>query len=101
MNKPTKPRRSSQVAPVVSRTLLAVLGGYGFTYAFTAALSRALPLPRVDAVVIASLLSFIVYLIFVLWAFACASARRVVVVLATTLPLAVLGFWPQWLEWMR
>lgn len=80
------------------RTALAILGGYSFTYAATAALARLLPLARVDAVVVATLLSFVVYLVFVLWVFAEHSLRRVLLGLGFTLPLAVIGFWPQLLE---
>lgn len=45
----------------VSRITAAILGGYAFTYAFTAALARVLPLDKVDALISASLLSFAVY----------------------------------------
>lgn len=80
------------------RTVLAILGGYAFTYAATAALARLLPLARIDAVVVATLLSFVLYLAFILWVFAAHSLRRVLMALATGLPLAAIGFWPQLLE---
>ncbi len=83
---------------IAARTALALLGGYAFTYAFTAALARLLPLDPVDAVTAASLLSFVVYLVFILWAFAAASLRRVLMGVGLTLPLAVIGCWPQLLE---
>ena len=86
---------------IATRTALAILGGYAFTYAFTAALSRLLPVGPVDALTIASLLSFVVYLVFILWAFAAASLRRVLVSLSVALPLAAIGFWPQLLEVLR
>ena len=41
--------------PTVSRILAALCGGYLFTYAFTAALARLLPMNKVDALVTASL----------------------------------------------
>ena len=85
---------------VAARTFLAVLGGYAFTYALTAALARLLPVDRVDALTIASLLSFVVYLVFILWAFA-ASVRRVLIGLSAAVPLAAIGFWPQLLEAVR
>lgn len=77
------------------------MGGYAFTYAFTAALARLLPVNPVDASTIASLLSFVVFLLFILWAFSTVSVRRVLLGLSMTLPLAAVGFWPQLLEAWR
>ncbi|WP_110970949.1 iron transporter [Pseudomonas huaxiensis] len=87
--------------PMLSRIVAAILGGYAFTYAFTAALARLLPLDKVDALISASLLSFAVYTAFILWAFACRSAARVWAGLALAVPLAVIGFWPQLMETLR
>ncbi|TLX56183.1 iron transporter [Stutzerimonas nosocomialis] len=84
--------------PVVSRILAALLGGYLFTYAFTAALARLLPLGKADAVVVATLPAFLIYTLAILWAFGCRSARRAWAGLALALPLAIIGFWPQLLE---
>jgi hypothetical protein len=96
----TQSQRSSW--PVIAaRTGLALLGGYAFTYAVTAALARSLPFDPVDAVATASLLSIVVYLTFILWAFAAASLRRVMVGLSMVVPLAAIGFWPQLLEALR
>lgn len=92
--------RSARPA-IAARTALALLGGYAFTYAFTAALARLLPLDPVDAVTAASLLSFVVYLVFMLWVFAAASLRRVLVGVGLTVPLAAIGFWPQLMEVLR
>lgn len=86
---------------IAARTALALLGGYAFTYAATAALARLLPLDPVDAVTAVSLLSFVIYLVFVLWAFAAASLRRVLSGVALALPLGFVGFWPQVLEALR
>ncbi|WP_417780180.1 iron transporter [Stutzerimonas xanthomarina] len=86
---------------IAIRTALAILGGYAFTYAFTAALAQLLPVDRVDALTTASLLSFVVYLVFILWAFAAASLRRVLIGLGAALPLLAIGFWPQWLEVLK
>jgi hypothetical protein len=84
---------------IALRSALAILGGYAFTYAFTAALARLLPLPRFDAVMIATEIAFIVYLAYLLWSFAGVSLRRLALVTATgTLGLALIGFWPQLLE---
>ena len=83
---------------MLSRIIAAIVGGYGFTYAFTAALVRVLPVNKLDALISATLLSFAVYTGAVLWAFACRSARRAWAGLALALPLAVIGFWPQLME---
>lgn len=82
----------------ISRITAALLGGYLFTYAFTAALARLLPLDKVDALVTASLLSFLIYTLAILWVFACHSAAKAWAGLALALPLGVVGFWPQLLE---
>jgi len=80
------------------RLPLAILGGYLFTYTATAALARLLPVERYDAALISTLLSFALYTVFVLWAFAVHSLRRVLLGVALSLPLAAIGFWPQLLE---
>lgn len=86
---------------MLSRTGAAILGGYAFTYAATAAIARALPLATVDAVVIATLLSFTLYTLVVLWAFAARTAWRAWGVMLLAAPLAVVGFWPQLLEYLK
>jgi hypothetical protein len=59
---------------VTLRVLGAVLGGYAFSAAFVALLALALPrvtgLPRSEAVLLASMLGFLVYLVALIWAFA-------------------------------
>ena len=100
MTRPVSQSRSAWL-DIATRTVLAILGGYAFTYAATAALARLLPLDRVDALTTASLLSFMVYLAFILWAFAAASVRRVLVGLGVAVPLAAIGFWPQLLETLQ
>lgn len=84
--------------PIISRIAAALLGGYLFTYAFTAALARLLPMDKVDAMVTASLLSFLIYTLAITWVFACRNTRRAWAGMALALPLAAIGFWPQWLE---
>ena len=83
---------------ILSRTLAAVIGGYAFTYAFTAALARLLPLDDVDSVIVAGLLSFVIYTFAILWAFAARHQWSAWMGTALALPLAVIGFWPQLLE---
>lgn len=89
---------SSRPWPVISRLLAAVLGGYLFSYCFTAALARLLPIERPDAALISTLLSFALYTAFILWAFAVHSLRKLTLGVALSLPLALIGFWPQLLE---
>lgn len=57
---------------LVQRIVLAVAGGYGLTVAVTMVLARLLSgvVERMDAVVTAALLAFLVYLLVLLWAFA-------------------------------
>ncbi|WP_437882985.1 DUF3649 domain-containing protein [Pseudomonas sp. LRF_L74] len=91
--------KSSVIAwPVVSRIIAAVLGGYLFTYAFTAALARLLPLDPMTAPIVATLPAFLVYTLAVLWAFGCRSAWRAWIGLGLAGPLAIIGFWSQLLE---
>jgi hypothetical protein len=62
----------------VARTACAVLGGYAFAWCFTACLSRALPavfgMAVSEAVITASMLSFVVYLVVIVRVFALRSA---------------------------
>lgn len=83
---------------VLSRSAAALLGGYLFSYAFTAALARLLPLGRADAVIVATLPSFALFTLAILWAFAARSAWWAWLPAALALPLAAIGFWPQLLE---
>ncbi|MDO8304206.1 DUF3649 domain-containing protein [Herminiimonas sp.] len=59
---------------VASRAVAAIVGAYAMAAASTAVLSLALPMPRVDAVMTATLLSFIVYTCAVIWVFAARDA---------------------------
>lgn len=74
---------------VASRSLAAVIGGYGCAAAFAAALAVALPLPRSEAVLWGTMLSFVVWSVAALWAFAARSAGRAW--LGILLPAAVFG----------
>lgn len=87
-------RRSGAWRGVVARTLAAILGGYAVAYAFTAALARVLPLAKVDALITASLLSFVIYTLAILWAFAARDGWRAWAGMGVALPLAAIGFWP-------
>jgi len=61
---------------VAARAVAAIGGGYVLTSIVIALLALALPLPRADAVTIATLLSFVVYTCVILWVFATRSAAR-------------------------
>ena len=85
---------STAAATTSIRTLLAIFGGYAFTYACTAVLARLLPVSDASAVIIATLLSFVIYTLFILWAFAVHSLKKLALVNALALPLYPVGFWP-------
>ncbi|MHC8337621.1 DUF3649 domain-containing protein [Pseudomonas sp. HLT2-19-2] len=59
---------------VTSRVLAAVLGGYIVAALASVSLSSWLPMARAEAVVTGMMTSFLVYLVAVLWCFACRSA---------------------------
>ncbi|MET0849121.1 MAG: DUF3649 domain-containing protein [Pseudomonas sp.] len=59
---------------VTSRVLAAVLGGYIVAALASVSLSLWLPMARAEAVVTGMMASFLVYLVAVLWCFACRSA---------------------------
>ncbi|SAI60860.1 membrane protein [Bordetella trematum] len=61
---------------VASRALAAIGGGYALASAAAACLAVWLPMSRVDAVVTAQMLAFVVYACGVIWVFATYSAWR-------------------------
>jgi hypothetical protein len=61
---------------VASRIAAAALGGYVLAALSSICFAWILPLTRPEAVVSSMMLAFIVYLIVVLWCFACRSAWR-------------------------
>lgn len=71
----TLPQWSYRMA-VMSRTIAAIVGGYGVACLAAAGLAVSLPLSRSDAVMAAQMLSFVVYTCAVLWVFATRSAWR-------------------------
>ena len=79
------------VAPLLSRVVAALFGGYALA-ALTSVATLALPMTRPEAVFTGMLLSFVVYVLAVIWVFAVRSATRAwvgLLVAATTLLLAV------------
>ncbi len=59
---------------VLSRCLAAVFGGYALAASSTVFLTLALPMVRAEAVYLASLLSYVVFVLAVLWVFAARTA---------------------------
>lgn len=55
---------------VASRVLAAVVGGYTLTSAATVLLALVWPLPQAEAVAAATMLSFALYTVVILWVFA-------------------------------
>ncbi|OBV40038.1 hypothetical protein [Janthinobacterium psychrotolerans] len=82
---------------IASRVLAAALGGYGLSALLSSALALLLPrissASRADAVLVASLLSFVVYTVVVLWVFHARSARRAWVALALWAFVCTLVIW--------
>jgi len=74
---------------VTARAVAAIGGGYMLAALGGALIALALPLPRADAVTIATLLAFVIYPCVILWVFATSSALRACVGVAAT--CAVLG----------
>ena len=62
-------------APVLSRVVAAMVGGYGLA-ALTSVATLALPMSRPEAVLTGMQLSFLVYAMAVIWVFAVRSALR-------------------------
>lgn len=77
---------------VLSRIVAATVGGYALAAAATVLLTVLWPLPKAQAVLAASMLSFVWYTIAVMWVFSTKSATRawVGMVLPTAL-IAVLS----------
>jgi hypothetical protein len=71
---------------VVIRLVVAIGGGYAVSAGFAALAAVALPLvtslPRSEAVVLASMLAFLVYLVLLIWAFAEPRLVRLCLILA-------------------
>lgn len=77
---------AAKAIPVVVRLVAAVGGGYAVAAGLAALAAVALPalaiLPRSEAVVLASMLAFLVYLALLIWAFAAPRLTRLCLILA-------------------
>ena len=75
-----------KAVPVVIRLVVAIGGGYavsaGLAGLAAVALPAITPLPRSEAVVLASMLAFLIYLALLIWAFAEPRLVRLCLVLA-------------------
>lgn len=81
---------------VTSRAIAAVLGGYVLSATSAAALSLALPLAgvaRVEAVLWATMLAFMLHALAALWCFGCSSAWRAWVGVGLPAAGASLAIW--------
>ncbi|NYE24907.1 iron transporter [Pigmentiphaga litoralis] len=61
---------------IASRAAAAIFGGYALGASTATVLAAVLPLPRVDAVLLATMLAFIVHAVAAMWAFRCSSLTR-------------------------
>jgi len=73
---------------VASRVCAAFLGGYAAASAVSMLLARVMPLPKADATTAAILLTPILYLVAILWAFSTASPSRAWAVLVAITVIA-------------
>ena len=82
---------------VTSRAVAAVAGGYVLAALSAALLAVILPLPRADATLTGTMLSFLAYALAVMWAFAARHALRAWTgLLAPILLLVVILALPGW-----
>lgn len=61
---------------IASRAAAAIFGGYALGASTATVLAAVLPLPRVDAVLLTTMLAFIVHAVAAMWAFRCTSITR-------------------------
>lgn len=94
MQPPAMPAVSTRALAIVARIAMVVVGGYGLSAGLSALLAAALAaggvLPRSEAVLLASVLAFVMYLVILLWGFAHARLWRVAFVIGLATPAA---FW--------
>jgi len=76
MSKNTKTLTAGYRWAVASRVTAATLGGYALTSAATVLLALIWPIPRAQALLSATMLSFAVYTVAVLWVFSTRSHLR-------------------------
>lgn len=79
---------------VASRVFIAAIGGYALTSVATIFLAMIWPLPKAQAVMAASMLSFTLYAVVVIWVFSVASAKRAWI--GVIVPLIILSL----IDWL-
>ena len=77
---------------VISRIFAAAIGGYTLSAAITVCLALYLPTTRSEAVLTATMISFVIFVCAAIWVFSVSSARRawMGLTLATAIPGGVL-----------
>ena len=93
--KPARGAEARRVAGIVTRTLAGAGGGYALAGLSSAWLATSLPMPRVEAVLLGGLLSFVVLVCCLVWAFAARRAWRAVLGIALPAALLALLLWLQ------
>lgn len=74
-----RPRSADGISvnDVVWRLIAALIGGYAISYGATFGLALLLPVPKSEAVIIASMPSFLIYACVIVWSFTAGSIRTV------------------------
>ncbi len=80
-------------AGILFRTIAAALGGYSLSAWAAACLALALPMARSEAVLTATMFSFLLYVCAILWAFAVSSALRAWIGLGVANAVLAAVFW--------
>lgn len=94
----TKTRRGTDEHPyyrllVLSRIIAAVVGGYAFSTMVILILTYLLPLPQKDALMLSTMLSYIIYLLTIIWVFSVKTVRTAWIgMIASTGLLGALAF---------
>ncbi|WP_200845121.1 DUF3649 domain-containing protein [Roseomonas sp. 18066] len=79
---PSRASELRRVAGIVARLLAGLGGGYAVAAMASAWLATSLPMPRVEAVITATLLSFLILAGCIVWAFAARRLGRMAVGIA-------------------
>lgn len=85
--------RWREALAMVLRIALATVGGYLLTSLMTVALALLWPLPKGQAVMAATMLSFLVYAALIMWVFHEPSLRRILAILTLACVLLAAALW--------
>ena len=91
-------RRQASLSPayrwaVFSRVMAAAVGGYALTSAVTVLLALIWPLPKAQALLAATMLSFTIYTIAVIWVFNTRTATRAWIGLVSVTAVTAILAW--------